>query len=629
MLLSFKAQQKKYLMLKVLNITTLILVFILNTTMAQNGWFVVTPQGDRLAWVEADELIPAGDLIKIKKNGKYGLIDQNGNVKIKAKYKDIKGYSNGLACVKASNGKYGFTTEKGFFPIEAIYNDATNFSAEGIAAVSNRGEWGYIDRLGKLLIDYTYADASPFKNGHSIVRRTMSKTVGMIDSRGRLVVPSDKYLQLYFPKDNMIAARKQGSGKWGFVNTNGKLAIEAQYSKVTSFGDGHALAKTDTRYAVINKQGREVAPAMFEDAKVEGFNDGLAAAMYDSKWGFINTKGEVVVDFQFEDVQSFSYGKAAVMMDGYWGYIDTSGELIIFPEFEKAGAFYNMNGRLLAIAKEGDMPPPIEDDGEVGFMEDEAEIVDEVNENWQEELEEQEEEEEAYEEEEMYEEEEGVAELEESPKPEWNEEEEEDEKSEEPQKERPTIFKPSGKPGKGKRPGKGRNKDKGKKPTTTASSSGHSSSGDTRAELKFVKALHDIEECINDSRLAYTSSLLYINEGHESGDIATFSRNAKSARSDMNKALDAMEKSARALDKLAKNPPMNCLGMNKLFKTAMPDIMSARKSLQAASEHLDEAFSRVSHKSMGNSLERTSSKLNDTESTLTELHDLVERCLTE
>jgi len=48
-----------------------------------------------------------------------------------------------------------------------------------------RREWGFIDRLGKLLIDYTYADATPFKNGHSIVRRTMSKTVGMIDARGR------------------------------------------------------------------------------------------------------------------------------------------------------------------------------------------------------------------------------------------------------------------------------------------------------------------------------------------------------------------------------------------------------------------------------------------------------------
>lgn len=620
-------------MLKVLNITALILLFVLNTTMAQNGWFVVTPQGDRLAWVEADELTPAGDLIKIKKNGKYGLIDQNGNVKIKAKYKDIKGYSNGLACVKATNGKYGFTTEKGFFPIEAIYNDATNFSTEGIAAVSNRGEWGYIDRLGKLLIDYKYADATPFKNGHSIVRRTMSKTVGMINTRGQMVVDSKTYLQLYFPKDGMIAARKQGSGKWGFVNTSGKLAIEPQYSKVTSFGDGHALAKADVRYAVIDKQGREVAPAMFEDAKVEGYNDGLAAAMYEGKWGFINTKGEVAVDFQFEDVQSFSMGKAAVMMDGYWGYIDTSGEFVVFPEFEKAGSFYSLNGRLVALAKEGDMPPPLEeDDEEVGFMDEEAEIVDEVNENWQEELEEEEEEEMYEEEEEMYEEE-VVAELEESPKPQWGNEEEKDdeEEYEEPPKQRPTIF--NSRPGKGKGKGKGKGrlgKGKGKRPSTTATKPNNNSSGNnTRAELKFVKALHDIEESINDSRLAYTSSLIYINEGHESGDIATFSRNAKTARADMNKALDAMEKSARDLDKLAKNPPMNCLGMNKLFKTAIPDIMSARKSLQAASEHLDEAFSRVSHKSMGKSLERTSSKLNETETTLTELHNLVERCLTE
>jgi len=344
-------------MLKTLNLTILLFLVVASTCFAQDGWFIVTPSGDRLAWVEADEISPAGDMIKIKKNGKYGLIDINGNMKIKPKYADIKGASNGLICVKA-NGKYGYMTTKGYFPIEAKYTDATNFTADGIATVKNRGEWGFIDRHGKLLIDYQYAEATPFQNGYSIVRRLMSKTEGIINTKGEYVVSGKKYLNVRFPGDGLVAARVQGGGKWGFVDMNGRTAVEHQYQKVTQFNEGYALVSADgSKFGVIDKRGNEVAPAMFDNAKIEGYNNGLAAVVYEGKWGFVNTKGEIVIPFEYEEVTSFSEGKAAVLMDGYWGYVDASGEFTVLPEFERAGAFYKMNGRPIALAKEGDMPP--------------------------------------------------------------------------------------------------------------------------------------------------------------------------------------------------------------------------------------------------------------------------------
>jgi len=605
-------------MLKVLNLTISLLFIVFATSFAQNGWFVVTPSGDRLAWIEADEISPAGDMIKIKKNGKYGLIDINGNVKLRPKYTDIKGASNGLICVKA-NGKYGYMTEKGFFPIEAKYTNATNFTSDGIAAVQNRGEWGFIDRHGKLVIDYKYAEATPFRDGYSIVRKLMSKTVGMINTRNKYVVNPDTYLQITFPKDGLIAARKQGSGKWGFLDLNGRTVIEHQYAKITTFGDGHALASVEgSRYGVIDKSGNEVAPEMFDKAKPEGYNDGLAAVVYEGKWGFINTKGEIVIPFEYEDVTSFSNGKAAVLMDGYWGYVDTAGEFVVLPEFEQAGAFYKLNGRPIALAKEGDMPPIEEDEEE--FMGEEAVVVDEVNENEEEEMYEEEKESVEEEEEEEYEEE---INQESEPAPRWDEEEVREEKPK-AEKERPTIF---SRPNKGRKGRKGR---KSKSPPVKTSSEPSGNPVGGQAELKFAQMMYNIDQKINDARLAYTAALVHINEGHDSGEIVTFQKNSKFARREMTKALTALGSATQEIGRAKSSArKLGCSGLNGRVKTATNELLSAKDLLNNASDHLKDAYSKSGHRALGRTLKQTTAQLDEVQHAIHNIREGLEDCLTE
>lgn len=74
-------------------------------------------------------------LYPIKHDGKYGVINQYGEVIVDAKYERIFPYKDGMARVKV-NGKYGFINSSGEMVIPADYKYAEDFS-EGLAAVKS------------------------------------------------------------------------------------------------------------------------------------------------------------------------------------------------------------------------------------------------------------------------------------------------------------------------------------------------------------------------------------------------------------------------------------------------------------------------------------------------------------
>jgi len=110
------------------------------------------------------------------------------------------------------------------------------------------------------------------------------------------------------------------NGKWGFIDSSGKIAIEPTFDYVESFSEGLAPFKQ-----IIN--GKD-------------------------KFGYINPKGEIIIPAKFEDAREFSEGLAVVRINGKDGYINATGEFIIEPIFEKAWTFSNERGRVLQLVKE-------------------------------------------------------------------------------------------------------------------------------------------------------------------------------------------------------------------------------------------------------------------------------------
>lgn len=78
-------------------------------------------------------------------------------------YDDIDCLSDGLARIER-DGKYGFIDNTGQVVIPPKYDLAWDFS-EGLARVSQNGKAGFIDNTGKVVIPLKYDKADSFYNG--------------------------------------------------------------------------------------------------------------------------------------------------------------------------------------------------------------------------------------------------------------------------------------------------------------------------------------------------------------------------------------------------------------------------------------------------------------------------------
>lgn len=81
--------------------------------------------------------------------GKWGLIDESGNVVFKGKYDDVQQFSEGLAAV-CLNEKWGFIDKKGKEVIPLKYTYAYSFK-DGVAKVELNDRLVYINKYGRQL----------------------------------------------------------------------------------------------------------------------------------------------------------------------------------------------------------------------------------------------------------------------------------------------------------------------------------------------------------------------------------------------------------------------------------------------------------------------------------------------
>ena len=155
-----------------------------------------------------DVMISEQNAVSISKNGKWGLYDLKGNLKIDHKYEDEL----------------------------FLYEDRI------IVEDTDTEKYGVIDIDGNLIVDYIYDDISEYKNGYAIVEKEVNdeELLGFINKEGKEVIP----LQ-YEDAENFfegLAAIKIND-KWGYIDENGKIIIEPQYKLADGFSNGFAVVK--------------------------------------------------------------------------------------------------------------------------------------------------------------------------------------------------------------------------------------------------------------------------------------------------------------------------------------------------------------------------------------------------
>jgi len=217
---------------------------------------------------------------------KYGYIDKTGALVIPQKFDGAYDFFEDLACVKVGE-KYGFIDRTGKLVIDAVY-DAPGYFKNGMAVVEQNNVSVVIDKNNKRVLDKPYQGLSQFFEG--LAKFEVQDKIGFIDIKGNIKIKptfeagtNQSAAMMFFseglsPYEDASAAprNKDGTfhGKFGYINTEGKVVIPAQYNFAGPFKNGIAIVSQGGNYGYINRSGNYLIQPIFANAGY--FIDGVA-----------------------------------------------------------------------------------------------------------------------------------------------------------------------------------------------------------------------------------------------------------------------------------------------------------------------------------------------------------------
>lgn len=329
----------------------------------RNGEYIVLP-----IYAEGGDFHNGYALVKEDKgpyeNGfhyHYSFINTKGENVFGKHFYDARDFKNGLAAVKSGSGKWGLLNDRGELITDYLYDEVKDVN-EGVACVQYKGLWGYINAKGDEIVRPQFIQAHDMSDGLAYVVTT-NQMIYYIDSLGNKLFE--------FKGDSWsISANRSGYGNFrdgeailahagtvGLVriNRSGQVLnrlkniphLYAQNNPPLVFNEGYAVLYGRQ---FIDKQGR-IYKASFD--AVSPFHEGLASVRIGGNWGFVDTSLRVVINPSiiqesgiqkndlFERVSNFSEGYAAATVKGKVGFINKQGEWAIPPTFKVATSFHN------------------------------------------------------------------------------------------------------------------------------------------------------------------------------------------------------------------------------------------------------------------------------------------------
>lgn len=167
-----------------------------------------------------------------------------------------------------------------------------------------------------------------------------------IDKEGKIVI-NPQFSEATVFRNGLALVKSSGENpKWGFIDDKGTLVIPSNYVDATVFSEDLAWVVAENGApTAINSKG-EIKITLQNAETVNLFKEGLAAySVSDSigeKWGFVDKEGKVKINPQFFATGNFSDGKCAIVnADNKCGYIDKEGKIIINPQFDEGYDFEN------------------------------------------------------------------------------------------------------------------------------------------------------------------------------------------------------------------------------------------------------------------------------------------------
>jgi len=183
-------------------------------------------------------------------------------------------------------------------------------------------KYGYIDKTGNFVISPAFDLATAFSGGAATV--TLGNQNLAIDTEGKIIYSNNTSLSEFRNGAAVYADNSSGSTLYGYIDTGGKVMIEARFNFAGNFrSDNTAYVITsDGYYALIDKSGNII------ETYIKAENIDINASVEDGyiiysevvskadktyfKYGIKNLKGEVLVKPEYSNIRYLGEGYFAV-----------------------------------------------------------------------------------------------------------------------------------------------------------------------------------------------------------------------------------------------------------------------------------------------------------------------------
>lgn len=129
-----------------------------------NGkWGLIDHTGRLIISNEFDSFKVYGDVVRVSKKGKSGIIDLVGNVLIPIEYEEVVGF-NEIGTYRAKkNGKWGLIQVDGEVVLPFEFDEIKLQSEDGLITVTKENNEGLVDKNGKVIVPIIFDKAKPFR----------------------------------------------------------------------------------------------------------------------------------------------------------------------------------------------------------------------------------------------------------------------------------------------------------------------------------------------------------------------------------------------------------------------------------------------------------------------------------
>ena len=199
------------------------------------------------------------NVLKVKENGKYGLINLNGKKLLNCEYDNIytlKGIKNSLIIEKA--GRVGLVDDSGRVIIEAIYTEIKPLGTEpldGYIVKNENGKYGVIGANKEKKLEDKYDNIEQVV-GNNLFVITEGEKQKLINSKGTIILEEgfDQIKQVLKNSKEVIFVK---DGLYGVMTTDGTVTIPNTYQSLKQLENGYLVAKKDDRYGIIDTKNSE------------------------------------------------------------------------------------------------------------------------------------------------------------------------------------------------------------------------------------------------------------------------------------------------------------------------------------------------------------------------------------